>query len=503
MANVHKLIAAISPDLYCDKEKRKLVKEIVKLKGYQAALKEVKTVKPDIMILDDAKGNPLKNIGLKHPTEQHKIDYDSMTESLEPLYFWVLDFMNGLFQKDVEKVNDNFVAAAGSGYFSELGQKATAMQEKAMSMLGTVNTVLKSILNILYDLKEFNIRLELYNNLTSPDKGKREAAHYSLKQIWMDNVDIKRGNTSLKGLVQQFDYVTVIDAFMIADTVEKVDKVDLNDRVKRIVKQRVEEFNRWVVESETELRKRYEIERNYLRSQYSNIQLYARWIAPYLKAANKLEQNLTPDASLVTTFNTILLELTLFGKSKYDPKDDVRDGNLPKSFGYIKKRQYHPIVVADLAFRGIPQRVGQGYSYGGKTTMTFTSYALNDQECEVLKEELTKSNFGDVLSLIDGATTESLEQIKEDVEFFIGDKKKEESRPKIEDTNPFSALFSGIGSIFKTERKPETKEDLKYGIRPDDDYERVLRSQAIIEATEKCRTIFDIYKKAHQMPSWP
>ena len=45
------------------------------------------------------------------------------------------------------------------------------------------------------------------------------------------------------------------------------------------------------------------------------------------------------------------------------------------------------------------------------------------------------------------------------------------------------------------------KEDLSKGIKPDSSHEKVIRSQAIIDSREKCFTVFDIYKKAHRMPS--
>jgi len=35
----------------------------------------------------------------------------------------------------IDKLVDNFVAAPGSGQFSEIGQKATKMQEEAMKLL--------------------------------------------------------------------------------------------------------------------------------------------------------------------------------------------------------------------------------------------------------------------------------------------------------------------------------------------------------------------------------
>lgn len=501
MADIHKLIAAISPDIYCDPEVRSKIKKLVKEKGYQEAAesKEIKLVSQKEFNLEEAKLKPFDKYGIKSPFERHKLKYDSPSESLEPLYFWILDFVNATF-KEVEKVTDNFVAAPGSGYFSELGQKATAMQEKAMSMLGTVNTVLKSILNILYDLKEFKLRLELYDKLESKNSEERRSGLYSLKQIWMDSVDIKRGTTSLKGLVQQFDYVTIIDAFMAAESLAEVSKLDLNDRVKRILEQRVGEFFKWVEISKVELKKRFEIEQRYLRSQYNTIQLYSRWIKPYLKAANLLEQNAKPNAGLVTAFNTMLLELTILARDPYDLDDDISKKQLPEVFKNVKKRKYYATVVIEFAFRGIPQKVGQGYSYGGKTEVTFSAYALNEQEIEVLRKELEKNNFGEILGLIEGATKESLEQIKADIDEFLGDKKEKKKDEKNEDdTNPFSALWS----FFKSDTKKDEKEDLSKGIKPDNEYESVMRSQTVIEAIDKCRGIFDTYKKAHQMPAFP
>ena len=68
---------------------------------------------------------------------------------MEQLYFWILDFMQEKLYKKVEKITDTFSSSPGSGHFSELGMKATKMQEEAMKALGAVNQVLKSVLNII------------------------------------------------------------------------------------------------------------------------------------------------------------------------------------------------------------------------------------------------------------------------------------------------------------------------------------------------------------------
>ncbi|MCH8325786.1 MAG: N-6 DNA methylase, partial [Bacteroidetes bacterium] len=88
----------------------------------------------------------------------------------------------------------------------------------------------------------------------SDKKDKQEAGLLALKQIWMDKVDITKGNSSIKAMASvQAGFSTLIDAFLVAKDVKDVDKIDLNDRVKRILLPRVSEFNLWAKESEKEL----------------------------------------------------------------------------------------------------------------------------------------------------------------------------------------------------------------------------------------------------------
>jgi hypothetical protein len=383
------------------------------------------------------------------------------------------------------------------------------MQEEAMKIFGAVNQVVKSILNIIYDLKEFRIRLKLYEEYKEGDTATKNAALLSLKQIWMDTVDLKKGTTALKGLIQNFDYATIIDAFMAAKTLDDVSKkaeeggIDLNERVRRILQQRVAEFFRWVSESEQELRKRFEIEKIYLRSQVSTIKLYARWVKPYLHAAKALEQRAVPDASLVTAFNTSLFELTLLGQGDYNPEGDVAKGELPKLFKTITKKKYIPLMFVEFKYRTSPERAQQGYGFRGRVDVTFTSYALTAEELSLFKEELARDDVSDMIKLIEGSTDESLKQIQVDLDDLLGDKKEEKDDKKEEkdkgDTNPFGALLS----LFTGDKKKDEKSESKPTITEDNQYEKILRSRAIIGARKSCYTIYDLYKKAHQMASLP
>ena len=254
-----------------------------------------------------------------------------------------------------------------------------------------------------------------------------------------------------------------------------------------------------------------------MRSQVSALKLYARWVKPYLEASRKLEQNAGNSAALVTTFNTLILELTLLGKNEYKTTDDVKLGDLPILFlkDNLPKgtRKYHSCVLVDFKFRSIPQRAGQGYAFGGKADVSFYGFSLNDEELKILEKAVSEDEFKGMLSLIEGTTTQSLMEIEKDInEFLEGEKteeqKKEEAKKakekeNSEDSNPFSALISFFKPKEKNEEGKKDKEiDMKKLLKPDDRYEKVLRSQAIVGARDSCNTIFETYKKAHQMPSF-
>lgn len=444
------------------------------------------------------------------PAEEHRLVYDSSSETLEPVYFWILDFMNDMFP-NVEKLVDNFTSSPGSGHFAELGARATRMQEEGMKILGAINTVLKSVINLIYDLKEFEIRLSHYKASHSKDKGEADAGLLALKQIWMDNVDIKRGRGSINMMAQDLNFVTLRDAFMIAKSLEEVDKMDLNDRVKRVLKPRLHEFLEWKTRSERELKKRFEIEKSYLKSQVNSLQLYSRWVKPYLIAAEKLSmKEKAREPAIVNVFNTIRLELTISGKKEINIQQEVIDKKFPEEFKRLKlKRKYYSCVLIDFVFRGIPQRIGQQahYVFGGRSDVTFRGYCLNEDELALLNERLGEADIESALKLIEGTTTESIDQLKEDIDYFLKseeEREKEEKQiQKEEDVNPFSALF-GLG---KGKAKKEDKEKIQTlkekGAKSDNYTETLIRQLGEGKAAENCYNVFDIYKRSHGMPSHP
>ena len=80
-------------------------------------------------------------------------------------------------------------------------------------------------------------------------------------------------------------------------------------------------------------------------------------------------------------FNSLLLELTLFGKQTLDVKGEAKSGNLPPFFATEKflnsvEEKYNACILVDFSFRGIPSRTQAGFVVGGRAEIHFKGYAL-------------------------------------------------------------------------------------------------------------------------------
>lgn len=491
-----KLIAVVSPR-YCDPsvDKNKM-RDLFEKEGFSEGVKKM------------AKPKPLVSF---------KLVYDAPSSQLEPVYFWVLDFLQEA-GVSVEKIADNFTSSPGSGHFGEIGQRVTRMQEEGMKVLGAVNQVTKSVLNLLYDMKEFEIRLDQYKDANGLNgKQKVEPGMLSLKQIWLDNVDMKRGRGSINQLTYEMGFSTLRELFMVANSVKDVENMAkdeksggsgiINEQVKRTLIPRIDEFLKWKDYSEKELQKRFEIEKAYLKSQVETLKLYSNWARPYLKAAENLRmKGFERDPALVNVFNTAMFDIVLLGKKAFKFADAVMSKKLPPSFIDFKpKRDYFSIYLISFIFRGIPQKVTQqSYGFGGRLEMYFDAYSLNSQELELIKSQWDKNGFESTLKTIQELNDESLKQLTGDIDHFLkGDeeKKKKEEKKKEDDINPFSALLEVLHvkkEAKKDDKSKKDKKELKLGdIKKDSFEEEYVRKLSGDDAQRFLYATYDVYKKSH------
>jgi len=360
------------------------------------------------------------------------------------------------------------------------------------------------------------LRVAHYYDANSDDDKKKEEGLLALISIWLDNVDLKRCRGSIHQMAAELGFTTLREAFMMANSIDDLKKMNkdeegglINDQVYRVLVPRLGEFLKWQDYSEKELRKRFSIEKNYLKSQVETIKLYSAWMKPYLKAAEDLRQRgFEKNAALVNAFSTSMFELQIFGKQPME---------VPKKFhGYKLKRDYFRCIMIGLKYRGhVSQRVTQkgdmGYGMGGRIDMTFDAFALNEEEYKLVREELDKSDVDESMVFSADVAGEALETLKEDLDYFL---KSDEEKAKIEamekkktgenlDINPFGALFGLFkGGAEKVKGKKKEIGSVK-DIGSDNYVERVIRAEAAESAGENLHRVYDIYKKAHGMASAP
>ena len=441
-------------------------------------------------------------------TAEFRLIYDAIGEGLEPMYFWVLDFLrsdepSGL-GLEVTKIGEAFESTASSGFFGEMGNRRAVMEDRAMKMLQMVNTVVRSIINLIYDLKEFKQRIEFYDDAKiQNDQQKKEAGELAIKGIWLDQGDIQKGRASINVLTQQLQFYTLRDAFFAAKNLEDANNLDLNERVKRILIRKLEEYSKWHVLSEQEIKKRYSIELQYLKTQVDSLKLYTKWARPYLKAAQQLRMKEFNSPDLVHAFDNMVMELSLFGKREIKPASVYEDYNKVK-FG----KKYYACVEVDFKFRAIPQALrtqqGNQYVHTGTTEMTFKSYTFSDDELK----ELEAQELYEDMDIVEKLTSVSLEALEKDLDEFINPKKEEiaelkkKNQPKITSGVPVFGAFKGIYEMLKN-LNTGIMEFFRISSPEKHTYEiSQIRKKAEETALKNTFVVYDVYKKTHGMLSW-
>mgnify|MGYP001594595348 CR=1 FL=1 len=154
VATVAQIIGKINPKLYAENG-TELLKKYGSIDRIPA-----EEVKPKVVRYTTQENGNIK-ISEQGNSAEHTLVYESYSETLEPLYFFIIDLMNdrGLAP---EKLIDNFSPTPGSPHFAETGMKMARMQEEATKMMQTVGILTKSVLQIIYDLRDFKIRFLLH-----------------------------------------------------------------------------------------------------------------------------------------------------------------------------------------------------------------------------------------------------------------------------------------------------------------------------------------------------
>jgi len=496
------------------------------------------------MAKEKSPSEQIKKIKKDTKVKEYTLVYDSFGEGLEPAYYWVLDFLREDLDYEVEKIYDQFAAAEASGYYGELGIRRTALEKRAMEIMQTLGVIVKSILQLLWDLKEFELRLDHYKKLKSKNKEEAEAADNALKAIWLTEVDIKKGRGSINVLTQDLNFVTLRDAFMVAKSVEDVAKMDLNERVKRILKYKIKEYLDWRKRSEAELKKRYQVEKAWLKSQVNAMKLYTRWARPYLIATQKLmplePEKIAGAEELVTAFDVMRIDLVIFGK-KAQSTIPLKGGRPPIEVKIPREEdKVYRCIEVEFRFRSTPagEPVKGHFTHRGKVEMFFRAYVMTGEQIKKIKE----LEEDEVLQFLEGMTTESLHAMRDDLARYVEEidiEKIKEDLKKLKTKEEKKEYLEELGKKLDEIQDEDVKKELeklikKYKVevpfikeiqealepikkaaekfkkfKPGEVskrrlpwYIKQLKELAKKGASDDCWTLYDTYKNAHKMIRW-
>ncbi|MBI2040983.1 MAG: hypothetical protein HYT16_02685 [DPANN group archaeon] len=483
------------------KQFKKLEKSKTDARGF---LDKVLEKEQDEKILKKIKELRTPDVIKGDPAQEYFLDYDAFGEGLEPAYYWLLDELkeNISFSYKVKKSYDYFAASEGSYWYGDVGVRRSALEKRATELLGTISVVIKSVINLIWDLKEFEQRFEHYDNFKSSDKSKKEAGEFALKSIWLTDVDTKKGRAAINVLTNDLNFITLRDAFMSAKNLGEVEKLEINDRVKRILKPRVQEFLKWIDLSDRELRQRFKIEKTYLKSQVNALELYTRWVKPYLIATNKLLPEEAPEEpeELVTAFDVARVVIEIFGTK--EQKLNI-SGRIPVPIELPEDEKIFKCIEIKFVYRAIPGSVERGhFVHRGRVKIYFRAYILNKKQID----EFQKAQEEEIMKFVSGMTKESLDALYDDLKHFDavgGEEKKEEQQKEKKKTPAFEFVKSAKELIEPITKAAENIKQILPKRKGFDVYalERIKKA-ASGSVKKDLFALYDLYKKAHKMLSW-
>lgn len=462
-AHIFQLVAAICPDVFCQPASRSKVKRLLRDSlpanhlAYQHAAVQAKPVEANALALERlTEANPFKYPGHRSPVEQHTLELENVAEPVEPFYFQLLDQLQSQQSWRVTKLVDTVTSTNGPGFSTDLTRRVTQQQQHAAEQMLRMQHQVRTLLQQWQKWKDLREQLRAYDAAGEKNGPDRETADWALHLRWRRLVE-----TAPEGH-------------------------RTNSEV---------EFRRWRKESETELRRLVEIERHLLAQQLNFLKLQAGWLRPYLQPGNAPTGK--SDPGLVNAFNTALFEVLLLVELPSELEFRVQQGELPKMLSNRKHRRSTPVLLIELRFRAIPERTKSGhYGYRGRVTMTFTSYALREDELRVLVRELQRNDWGEVLGLVEGDLAGNLNAMLNDLDELLVEPSGATTTGQPEqsnDANPFTALFDFSGWFSGNEQPTEAA--LIEPLKPDSESEAVIRTMQLLEARQRCLEIYNRSKE--------
>ena len=198
-------------------------------------------------------------------------------------------------------------------------------------------------------------------------------------------------------------------------------------------------------------------------------------------------------ADLVSIFNNMQLQVSLFGKKEIKPSDVIPQASIftKNKLANIKlPKKIYSCVEVTMTYRTIPHTMsrtesGTHYTQGGKVNMKFRGFGLDQDEVDAVeKEELYQG-----LELIESMTKDSLESMQDEIAKYLEQEEKGTEDPE-ERIKRLEELINSVSDKRAVEKyKKEIKEIVKK-LRPEKDNIINSLTKGMKEISDPLQSIF-------------
>jgi len=440
---------------------------------------------------------------------RYYLELESWHQSIEPYYYWAMNFLGHIGFPIIDKITDVFTAAEHSSFYGAAAQRLGLAQDKVSQYLATIGKMVKDLFQLVRELRWIDERLEIYRNALGHDKeGKQvrepiKGAEQALKGMWVDLVDGvvggQRTGSNLFVMSQQLQFTALPDLFF-AVTKEKDQTVDaavdkqageFNEQVRNLLKRKLTQYYAWKTATYSEMKSRRRFTLDYLRQHYHVIKLYIQWIKPYIKHIERLsgQQELLKNVRLISAFESSLVEIEVLARKKPPGKDTYTC--ILMTFEYHTKPSMQ--FPGDAGYHRGPVHVGA-------TRMTWRSYAWSEQQIKSYIKMRDREDM-ELLNSVDKSLASAMDALGKDLFDYLEEAEKgkiEEEKPPEKPSfglsellDPFTAVGKGFKEVFKGVIPQLPKKKKGKALEFDEE-----------DARKMCWLHYNIFKKAHGLLSW-
>ncbi len=444
----------------------------------------------DLAQLPFSSGNQLPDIGMMGTASAFSLFIGIENYQFQSEYSALAGELTSLGYTEKLKTGESIEPSAISNLMTMAFERRKALEDRTMQLLGSVNTVLKSIISITYELKELDRNLSFYKLAESKEPEKSAAAELALKRIFVDNVDARKGGASLTALSSASSrgqggaaFIDLVSVFYSVKNLHDVNALQRNEQYKNIIKNRFIEYEEWKKINKTDLNNRRDMLLQYLKSQVAAYKMYRDWAAESLTILKRINMVGVKDAaSYVKSKRPDIFESSQFSVGfiaanplyvrDYDveykkvfgqkgpelPTKAVPKTNGPpvtqgpreesRSFLYNRLKKYGPKVIAAIEVnfgftesqffpKGVPQERPQ---YQGGLSINIRPYCFTLDEWYLLKKAIEEKISKTVFEGVDQVSVSSLQSIQKDLDAYIAEAEKKEEKEKVKSAPQFALL---------------------------------------------------------------